>query len=429
MAAEPEARHAPGLVTGPSRGGQDIGWSIAILGLCCAALSSPGQSFAIGFYLEPLMDAAGVSRVAISTIYSGATLLAAVSLPFLGALADRTAAHHFLAAALALMAAAMALLAATHGVLVLAAAFFCLRLLGQGAISLGTVTLVARRYDRRLPRAFALTALGYAVGELLYPGVIVALFDAVGWRGSLLVFAALYLLVFAPAVYHFGTAGAGRRPRGGEREAADAIIRHAARPSHTLAAAARTPVFWALLAVVALPPLVMTAVLFHQVALFTAVGGGQAEAAMHMMAFALGGIAGTWPGAMLLERIPPRVGIAAGMTAMTVAFAFLHAAGAAAAAPLLYGGALGLAAGILKVAGTYIWPVYFGIAAVGAIKGTVNAVRNGATALGPPIAALIAGPAADFHRVLLPFAAAGAVAAAAVLLMGPPPPPAPQQPT
>jgi predicted MFS family arabinose efflux permease len=403
---------------------RDVGWSIAAIGLLCSALSSPGQSFALGFYLDPLMEAADVSRVAIATLYSGATLLAALALPLIGALADRSAAHRFLAAVLVLMALNMALLATTRGPVTLAVAFFGLRLLGQGAIGLGTVTLVARRYDRKLARAFAFTALGYAVGELVYPGAIVGLFAAVGWRGSLLVFAALYVAVFAPVVYRFGTAGQGRRPRGGETARVPQAL--PADPaddgSYTIAQSTRVPVFWALLVAVALPPLVMTAVLFHQVALFDSVGGGIAAASTAMMAFAVGGIAGTWPGTLVLERIAPRKGIALGLGIMAAAFVALHLLGGAGGGAAVYGALLGLAAGVVKVAGTYVWPVYFGVANVGAIKGTVNAVRNGATALGPPLAAIIAGSAAAFDRVLLPFAVASACAAAATLLMRPPGP-------
>jgi hypothetical protein len=400
---------------------RDVGWTIAAVGLLCSALSSPGQSFALGFYLDPLMAASGTSRIAISTLYSAATLLAALTLPLLGALADRTAAHRFLAAVVALMAAAMVLLAATRGVLVLAIAFFALRLLGQGAIGLGTVTLVVRRYDRRLARAFAFTALGYAVGELLFPGIIVGLFGWVGWRGSLLVLAAVYLVVFTPLVYVFGGAGAGRRQRGGEQEPHPAPL-PGAPTSYTLRESARTPVFWALVTVVALPPLVMTAVLFHQVALFTVVGGGLAAASVAMMAFAIGGILGTYPGGVMLERMPPRVGIALGLGVMAAAFAFLHLFGGVSGGPAVYGALLGLAAGIIKVAGTYVWPIYFGTASVGAIKGTVNAIRNGSTALGPPLAAVMAGPAAAFDRVLLPFAIASIIAAAATLWMRAPAP-------
>jgi len=55
-------------------------WTVAGLGLLCTALSSPGQSFALSLYLDPLMADAGISRLAISTIYSGATLAAAVTL-------------------------------------------------------------------------------------------------------------------------------------------------------------------------------------------------------------------------------------------------------------------------------------------------------------------------------------------------------------
>lgn len=55
------------------------GWSMVGLGLLCAALSGPGQSYALTFYLEPLMEAVEISRLEISTLYSVATLAAALA--------------------------------------------------------------------------------------------------------------------------------------------------------------------------------------------------------------------------------------------------------------------------------------------------------------------------------------------------------------
>jgi sugar phosphate permease len=155
------------------------GWAVAGLGLMAAALSSPGQSFAISFYLEPLMTETGMSRLAISSLYSAATLAAALAMPWVGVWADRTTGGRFLGTVLLLMAGAMVLLAGTRTVWMLALAFFALRLLGQGAMGIGTLTMTVRWFDRYRGRAFAIVAVGYAVGEALFPTMILRLFDLV----------------------------------------------------------------------------------------------------------------------------------------------------------------------------------------------------------------------------------------------------------
>ena len=62
----------------------------------CAALSSPGQTFVLALYLEPIMAAVGASRPAVSMWYAVATFLAAAALLPFGHLADRLSTRRFL---------------------------------------------------------------------------------------------------------------------------------------------------------------------------------------------------------------------------------------------------------------------------------------------------------------------------------------------
>jgi MFS family permease len=58
--------------------------------LLCAALSAPGQSFALALYMDPVARELGTSRVGVAAIYAWATLAAALVLPVAGRIADRT---------------------------------------------------------------------------------------------------------------------------------------------------------------------------------------------------------------------------------------------------------------------------------------------------------------------------------------------------
>lgn len=392
------------------------GWIAAGIGLLCAALSSPGQSFALSFYLEPLMGEVDLSRLEISALYSGATLAAAFALPLVGARADRTTGGRYLGTVLLLMAGAMLLLAATTTVWMLAAAFFALRLLGQGAIGIGTLTLTVRWFDRYRGRAFALVALGYAIGEISFPAGILALFDLVGWRGSLVVLAAAYLLVFAPVVYR-----AGRDPRPEERARERGDSGDDESPaSHRLSRALRTPVFYGMTVVQTVSPLLITALIFHQVGLFESLGRGAGAAAQSMVGFGVAAVLGTYMAGFLVERVTERVAISLALIPLGAGLLLLAAASNWAPAPVAYGALLGGSAGALKIAGALVWPAYYGPLHVGAIKGAVTTFRNAGTAAGPPLAALLAGPGDQFERVLLPFAAVALLASIAVLFLGPP---------
>ncbi|MEX2572074.1 MAG: MFS transporter [Gemmatimonadota bacterium] len=394
------------------------GWIVVGVAFLCSALTSPGQSFAISLYLDVLMADLAISRIQISSIYAGATLLAAACLPAVGGLADRVPGRWFLSVTLLLLGLSLLGFAMVEGVYGLAIAFLAVRLLGQGAIGLGTLTIVVRWFRTYRGRALALVSLGFALGEMVFPGAIYALIDRAGWRTSLVVFATLYLVVFAPLV---AWSLRERRPGepvdgiGAEQEATGAARRAAEldEPDFTLSETLRMRVFWGMLLCAIVPPLVMTAVIFHQVALFASLGWNAALVPPAFMAFALGGVVMTYTTGLLLERVPTRYGIALGMALIVVAFASTLLPLPVAVGGLLYGLLLGFASGTVAASNSMLWPSYFGIASLGRIKGIVQAARNGATALGPPLAALLATATASFTSVLLLF---GGVSIAAGLL-------------
>ncbi|MQA89803.1 MAG: MFS transporter [Gemmatimonas sp.] len=176
------------------------GWVVVGVAFLCSALTSPGQSFAIALYLDELMGDLDISRVEISSIYAIATLIAAGFLPSVGALADRISARLFLGGTIFLLGLAMIGFSRVDTTLGLAVAFVAVRLLGQGAIGLGTLTTVVRWFSRYRGRALAIASLGFALGELAFPSAIYALIESVGWRSSLAFFGAVYLLLASPLV-------------------------------------------------------------------------------------------------------------------------------------------------------------------------------------------------------------------------------------
>jgi MFS family permease len=401
------------------------GWTIVALGFLASALTSPGQSFVFALYLDPVMTDLGLTRVATSTLYAGATLLAAACLPFIGVVADRLPSGRFLGGALGLIALSMIAFAEVRSVVALGIAFFLLRLLAQGAIGLGTITATVRWFRRYRGRALALVGLGYSFGQLAYPGLVYWLIGSLGWRGSLLAMAAVYLLVAAPLVGWFTREPEERDgPIDGVAPApapgAEAATPAAPEPSFTLRQAAALPVFWGLLLCVAVPPLVYTAVIFHQVAIFQGTGWDVSLVPLALMVMAAASVAAAFATGLLLEIIPSRFGVGAALGLCALGLLPLLLPLEPLAGAVLYGLVFGLGSGVNASANSIIWPDYFGVAALGALKGVVTAVRNGATALGPPIAAVLAAGAGSFTSSILLFATISLLAALASLVMVPP---------
>lgn len=422
------------------------GW--AIVGLCflCSVLSSPGQSFVLSLYLEHLIDDLGLSRLEVSSMYGAMTLLAAICLPFAGRLADRFEGRHFLGVVLLLLGVACLFFSQVTGLIGVAIAFFSLRLLGQGAIGLGTLTIVVRWFRQYRSRALAVVSLGYAAGEMVFPGLILTLIAAVGWQGSLLSFGAAYLFFFAPVVFLLvrtrrtdesfdGEASDDRDEpdesapvddaeppaearRAGDQQPTDSP--HTEDPAFELSDVLARPDFWVMVVCVSVLPLVVTAVIFHQVALFESMGWAVELIATAFAGFAAARVVTTYAVGLILERISSRFGICAGMVVATATLFAILLPLPELVASMIYGCGLGMASGALSAANGIVWPEYYGIEALGAVKGVVTSIRNGATAAGPPLVALLAGPGEQFTTAIIVLATMSALTAIVSPFVPPP---------
>ncbi|HUF51905.1 MAG TPA: MFS transporter [Longimicrobiales bacterium] len=399
------------------------GWTVVVVGMFCSALSSPGQSFALSLYIEHLINDLGFTRVGLSWLYAAATLGAALALPMFGALADRTTARKFIVAILLGMGAALLLLSQAQGFVTVAIALVALRLLGQGAIGLGTLTATVRWFLRSRGRALAIVALGYALGELIFPGLIVALTSWLGWRGSLIALAALYIVIAAPlAARYLRERLPDDLPMDGAPldsspvDTAYAVVER----DFSFGAALRTTTFWSMLLVVSVSPMLLTAVIFHQVALFDTRGWGAALVPTAFAAYAVAGVLVTYGAGVILERVPVRFGVTTSLLFAVAGLAWYEWGAGGLAGALIYGTLLGTSSAIAGATNSLVWPEYFGIRALGALKGVVNGVRNGATAAGPVLVAMLA-TAGGFSFGLLALAVIAATGAAAALFILPPP--------
>jgi sugar phosphate permease len=185
--------------------------------------------------------------------------------------------------------------------------------------------------------------------------------------------------------------------------------------SFTLRQALRLPVFWGLLVCVAIPPLVQTGAIFHQLALFSSLGWGTALVPSAFMAYAMAGAVTAYVSGVLLERIPSRVGVAVSLLLCVLPFAAIALPLAPVAGALVYGTLLGLASGVSASANAVAWPDYFGTESLGAVKGVVNAARNGATAVGPLFAAVLVAGSGSFASSLMAFGTVSALGALGAL--------------
>ncbi len=357
-------------------------------------MSAAGQSFFIGLFGPSVQDALTVNASTWGVLYGLATLAGGLAMFWLGGQVDRVRPVSTLSLALGLMAVGAFLMAAVQGPLMLLLSLLCLRLGGQGLAG-HLAIVVAARYSARRGRGVAIAAYGFIVGEALLPALVVSLLGVASWRvlwmgvGLVIVGMAWPLLswwaralprpVFAPPAEVPSPAG----PR-----TVDAPAKAASTPWRRRDLL-REPRFRAALAVMLVPPVVVTAVFVQQGALAARLGWQPGGAAWAMAGFAAAQAVSTWlagrwvdrhgAGRLLRLYLWP---LAAGV--LLAGLPLTPTGGAAPAWPwwCLFVG-LGATAGAQSVLSGALWVELFGDATVGRVRGVYAALMVLATAVAP----------------------------------------------
>lgn len=174
----------------------------ARVSLCIAAATLAIQngivmSFAV-LYL-PLVSEFGASRGDVATVHSAVLLLGGMAAPVVGWGFDRLGPRHLFQAGAVL--AALAFVAASRAPSLTALVVTYGVLGGLGLATLGSqanLAVAALWYPRARGRAIAVADLGTGLGAFAFIPLAQALVERVGWRGTLLVWAALLVTVVVP---------------------------------------------------------------------------------------------------------------------------------------------------------------------------------------------------------------------------------------
>ena len=438
-AAPPSA--APETGPRPPRGGFFYGWAMLPVAALLHAGTGAGQTYGVSVFNPFIREDLGIADLALSSTYAYASFLAALPLPFVGRLTDRFGLRATAIGIVIGLTGGCFLIAAAPGLWAVGAGFFCLRLLGQGALTLVAANTPAMWFARRLGLAGGLAGLGPSVAFAALPTAYLLTVRDLGWRDGYravgLTTAAILLpvlvFVYKNRPEDVGQSLDGDRPDDDRPDTDDGAVAKRRgrgpaddRPSLTAQQAYRTGAFWTALAVQSLWGMIGTAVVFHLASLFAARGlpDPKADAAFALGVFAVAMAAAQFVAGVLADRV------AAGK--LLCAFGLIAAAGCGSlfvvdsrAGAWAFAAVLGAGQGTLSAGMNVLWPRFFGTAALGAIRGTVQTFSAAACAAGPVLVSLSRdylggdGPAlGGFAGLLLAAAVAG------VRLLRPPPRPA-----
>lgn len=367
-----------------------VGWRVVGVSAAALAMTAPGQTIGVSVFIDPMMDALDLSRSQVSGAYLVGTLTGAVTLPLVGRWIDRHGVRLMTAAIGAAFGAVLFAMAGVVGLVTLVAGFTGIRLLGQGSLTLVSTTSVALWFDRRRGLALGVTTAAGAAGMSLAPLALAAGIDRFDWRLTWLLAGLVVWALVVPLAWwglRDRPADVGQHVDGDTGAVAHHAAARVAASGWTRPEAVRAPMFWVVTAAVTTSGTIGTALGFHQISLLGERGLTVAQAAANFLPQTAAALAGTLLMGVLVDRIAPRVLVAASMASIAAAMLLVQVAAPGLPA-VAFGVAVGLGSGSIRTLEAAAFPRYFGVAQVGAIRGLVMALAVGGTAFGPLVLAL-----------------------------------------
>jgi len=401
------------------------GWVMLPLSMGALIASSPGQTFGISIFNEPMRSSLGLSHGQLAAAYMLGTLLGAIPITYIGRQMDRHGLRRTMLAVVSLFSLACVLTSLVQGWMALVLAFCFLRMLGPGALSLLSGSTLAFWFDRRLGMVEGVRQVGMALAMASIPALNLWLVSQWGWRGAYgILGVGIWLLLF-PAVallFRNHPGDVGQAVDGLSERASGVPLNRDANEAFwglTLGETLRTSAFWIVAAGTALFGLIHTAVFFCMVPIFQERGLSAGDAAAVLTVFAGCLAVMQLVGGVLADRVRAAYLLFTGTAGLATAILLLFFADAAPLV-LVAGAVLGISQGIYFGAAHPLWARYFGRRHLGKIRGALMTINIGSSSLGPLFAGLTRDWQGNFDLALMVFAIAPLPIAVLSLLVAPP---------
>jgi predicted MFS family arabinose efflux permease len=253
-------------------------WQQLLFGALLLALSSFGQTFFVSVSGSYFRDAFNLTDGGLGATYAAGTFASALTLTWAGRLIDYTTVRRFTWAVGLLLATACLLVAISANFVMLAVAFYFLRLGGQGLMSHTALIATARAFPQDAGKALGIIALGLSAAQGLLPLAGVTMMENLGWRTTWGLNAVLVIAGVAVALMFL--------PRQGDRATRSRKDRADDRSAETKAIWQDPRLLLTLPAILA-GPFIVTGFFFHQARLAEQKGWDLATVAASFAVFAI----------------------------------------------------------------------------------------------------------------------------------------------
>lgn len=389
------------------------GWVCVGAAALAMVATLPGRTMGLGLVTEPLLPDLGLSRQAYSYINAAATVLGAGFGLGAGRLIDRLGVRSVVAVVTLLLGLTGVALSRVAGPWGLLLAVTLTRGLGQSALSVASMAVVGKWFERRAGAAMGLYAVLVTVGFLAAMPLVQAAAARYGWRPAWGGMGLALAVGVAPVLWLVTRStpeSVGLRVDGvGPAPAAAADKAPAA--GHTLGEALASPAFWAL----ALAAFVFNAAfsgitLFNESILRDRGYAGPPTGPLAVMV--LVGLPTNFVAGWLASRRSAARLMAVAMALLAASLVLLPLARGAVMV-MLYAAVIGTAGGVVTVVFFACWGNVFGRRHLGKIQGAAQGLTVLASAAGPLVLAGCRAGAGSYSPAFYAAAAGAAVLAVA----------------
>lgn len=404
-----------------------------VVSLFALIFTSPGQTFGIAVFNPSFREALNLTHTQLTGAYMVATLLAAVPLSIVGGLMDRFGIRRMMTIVVLLLGAACIFISQVTGLLMLFFAFFLLRLLGQGSLTLLADNTLAMWFQTRLGTVSGLRSVGVTVATAFVPAILLGLIQMFGWRWTYAILGLLVWVVMLPQLALFfrnrpedvgqeldGVTTLQNDDAKDKSQNPTSVVR-TSRVAYDLKGAMHTRAYWILLLMNAIFAMVITAITFNILPLFMSRGLAEGSAVAILAAMSISSAAFQIIAGILADRVPLNLLLSLGFVAMTAGVGFLIALGSV---MLGYAFAIvfGFGSALLGAVSATVWVRYYGRTHLGKIRGSVWTATVAATSLGPFLMGITYDQINSYGPVLILFLGLLALMAVAVMFATPPKP-------
>lgn len=345
----------------------------------------PGRTQGLGLITEPLLADLRIDRVTWAQVNLWATLIGALGALGVGQLVDRAGSRAVLTGLAVALGTVVAVMSQASSLAVLAVTVTLTRALGQSALSVVSMAMIAPWFVRRIDAAMATYSVVLSIGFMIAFPLVGGIVQQRGWRTAWMAIGVALVAGLAPLAWlavRRAPSDVGLEPDGGPAPSGDRPRVEATSPDFTWIQALGTPAFWVFAIGTALYGLVASGIGLFNESILAQRGFGPTIYYQTLVVTALTALAGNFAGGAIAPRV--RLTRLMGVALLVLAVGLVALPFVVSVVQVMaWATLMGLGGGLVMVVFFSAWPRVFGRQHLGRIQGTAQAMTVVASAVGP----------------------------------------------